>query len=91
MGLDKTFPSFIPSLFTKDPVATFLTTTSIGIISSFLTNCSLIFSLFIKWFGTLISDNLDISNSEIKLFKTPFPGIIDFFLLLNAVASSLKY
>ena len=41
-------PSSMPSLLVKEPVAMFLTTNSIGIISTKSINCSLILSLLIK-------------------------------------------
>ena len=47
-GRSSTVPSSIPNLFVKDPVAIFLTTNSIGIISTNFTSCSLIFNLFTK-------------------------------------------
>ena len=44
-----------------------------------------------KWFGMPISASLTIKNSLIRLFNTPLPVMIPVFLLLKAVASSLKY
>ena len=90
-GSFKTVPSSIPNLLVMDPDATFLTINSIGIISTNLIICSRILSLFTKWFLIPICDKFERMCSEILLFKTPFPSIIVFFWLLNAVASSLKY
>ena len=46
----------MPSRLVNDPVATFLTMNSIGIISTNLMICSLIFSLLTKWFFIPIWD-----------------------------------
>ena len=47
-GFSKTVPSGIPNLFVSEPVAMFLTINSIGKISAFFINCSLMLSRLIK-------------------------------------------
>ena len=49
------------------------------------------FSRRTKWVGTPISASRIIRYSLMRLFSTPLPVMMPFFLALNAVASSLKY
>jgi len=81
----------MPSRCDSVPAATFLTTTSIGTISTWRINCSRMFRRRMKWVGMPIVPRSVKICSEMRLLSTPLPEIVPFFCALNAVASSLKY
>ena len=91
MERGRAVPSSIPKRLAMVPAATLRTTTSMGMISTSRTSCSRMFRRRTKWVGTPISARRVIRYSEIRLFSTPLPVMMPFFLLLKAVASSLKY
>ena len=79
-----------PSRVESEPAATLRTTTSSGMISTSRISCSRMLSRLMKWVGTPISPSLWNRYSEMRLLRTPLPSILSRFLLLKAVASSLK-
>jgi hypothetical protein len=83
-------PSSSPSRSDSEPAATLRTTTSRGMISTSRINCSRMLSRFMKCVGTPISPSRWNTYSEMRLLSTPLPSIKACFLLLKAVASSLK-
>ena len=83
-------PSGMPKRLDSEPAATLRTTTSIGMISTSRISCSRMLRRRTKCVGTPISDRRLIRYSEMRLFSTPLPVMMP-FLLLSAVASSLKY
>ena len=81
----------MPKRLENDPAATLRTTTSMGTISTSLISCSRMLSRRTKWVGMPISPRRVIRYSLMRLLSTPLPVIVPCFLLLKAVASSLKY
>ena len=84
-------PSSIPSRVERVPAATFLTTTSIGMISTWRISCSRMFRRRMKWCGMPIWPSRVKICSEMRLLSTPLPEMVPRFWALKAVASSLKY
>jgi hypothetical protein len=83
-------PSSMPRRCDSDPAATLRTTTSSGMISTSRISCSRMLRRRTKCVGTPISPSFVKTCSEMRLLSTPLPSISACFLLLKAVASSLK-
>ncbi len=80
----------MPSLLVRLPVAMFLVTTSIGIISTFLIAISLSESTCSICVLTPFFSKISKSSFDILQFSAPFPSSLPFLRALKAVKSSLN-